>query len=304
VAAGELAASQTMSLAGPRDETLPEMAERIFLRLVQSSGRLGGMLSPSGYHPVPLQDGEASKYLFAFDALESSPNLALNSPAGSVFSILRAEAGSGPQPENFLVSGREQVCAGYAIYGPSTLLVLSVGRGTHGFTLDPILGEFVLTHPDMSIADSTTDFSINAVNHRFWEPAIRRYVDECVAGDSGPRGRDFSMRWVDSMVAETHNILLRGGVFLNPMDDAETPRSRQARLIYAANPIAMLVEQAGGRASTGYGAVLDIQPRDLHQSVGLIFGTADEVVLIDDYHENTQDEYNAPLFGVRGLFRD
>jgi len=304
VASGRLAASRNSGLPEREGESLPQLAERIFQRLVQSSGRLAGVLSPAGVHPTEPPEGATPKYLMAFDPLEGEDNLNHNSPAGSVFSILRAPEGGQADEAAFLQPGSAQVCAGYALYGPATLLVISVGNGTHGFTLDPIIGEFVLTHPDMRIAATTSAFAVNAMNHRFWEPAIRRYVDECVAGESGPRGRDFSMRWVDSMVAETHNILLGGGMFLNPLDDPAEPRARQARLLTGANPIAMLVEQAGGSASTGYRRILELQPGEVQQFVGLIFGTPAEVERLEEYHENTHEEYNAPLFGVRGLFRD
>ncbi len=307
VAAGQLVTPYASEvLEDPGD--LETLAEGIFRRLVQTSGRLAGILSPREAHiPAPSADSPPGKYLFLFNPLEGVANLPFNVPAGSIFSILRTTSERHPAGEDaFLAPGSGQVCAGYAIYGPSTMLVLSVGTGTHGFTLDPILGEFVLTHPGLKIPARTDEFAVNAVNHRIWEPAVKRYVDECVAGSAGTRGRDFSMRWVASLVAETHNILLRGGVFLNPRNPGldECGRHDQARLLYAANPVAFLVEQAGGSASTGRRRILDIEPRAPHQEIGLIFGSSEEVERLQGYHTETTEDYNAPLFGVRGLFRD
>ena len=197
------------------------------------------------------------------------------------------------------------MAAGYAIYGPSTMLVISVGRGVHGFTLEPSLGEFILTHPDMRVPTSGSEFAINSSNYRFWEPAVRRYVDECLAGTSGPRERDFNMRWVASLVAEAHRILNRGGVFLYPRDSKKAGAAGRLRLLYEANPIGFLIEQAGGRASTGRTPLLNVQPTDIHQRVGFVFGAADEVARIEAYHAESYDDPdpNIPLYAQRGLFR-
>ena len=183
------------------------------------------------------------------------------------------------------------------------MLVITVGTGVHAFTLEPERGEFILTHPDIRLAPSANEFAINASNSRFWEPAVRRYVDECLAGKSGVRGRDFNMRWVASLVAETHRILMRGGVFLYPRDSKDKTRNGRLRLLYEANPISFLIEQAGGRASSGRERILDILPSTLHQRVPLIFGAAEEVERIERYHRDPDQDYEAPLFGARGLFR-
>ncbi|MCA1822548.1 MAG: fructose-1,6-bisphosphatase, partial [Pseudonocardia sp.] len=193
---------------------------------------------------------------------------------------------------------------GYAIYGPSTMIVLTVGTGVHGFTLEPQLGEFILTHPAIQVPAGAREFAINASNSRFWEPAVTRYVDECLAGSTGPRGKDFTMRWVASLVAETHRILTRGGVFLYPRDSKDPAKPSRLRLLYEANPVAFIIEQAGGLASTGRGRVLDIAPEDLHQRIEFIFGAREEVERIEQYHRDhnvVKDE--APLYGTRGLFR-
>jgi fructose-1,6-bisphosphatase I/sedoheptulose-1,7-bisphosphatase len=239
-----------------------------------------------------------------FDPLDGSLNVDVNMTVGSIFSILRAVTpGEDAKAEDFLQPGTQQVCAGYAVYGPSTMLVFTLGRGTHAFTLDPTLGEWVLSHPDLRIPTHTKEFAINASNARFWEPAVKRYVDECLAGQSGPRGVDFNMRWIASLVAEAHRILMRGGVFLYPRDTKDPSRPGRLRLLYEINPISFLIEQAGGLASTGRGRVMEVVPTALHQRVGFVFGSADEVQRIERYHdEDPQDGYHSPLFGKRGLY--
>jgi fructose-1,6-bisphosphatase I / sedoheptulose-1,7-bisphosphatase len=227
---------------------------------------------------------------------------------GSIFSVLRAPEGcENPAEADFLQAGVHQVAAGYAIYGPATMLVLTVGNGVIGFTLDPSLGEFLLTHPDIRIPDSTHEFAINSSNSRFWEGPVRRYVSEALAGATGPRGKDFNMRWVASLVAEAHRILMRGGVFLYPRDTKDITKPGRLRLLYEANPIGMLMEQAGGRASTGEEPMLSVQPTSLHQRIGFVFGSAAEVERIEEYHRGPQAEEETdltPLFKQRGLFRD
>jgi fructose-1,6-bisphosphatase I/sedoheptulose-1,7-bisphosphatase len=184
------------------------------------------------------------------------------------------------------------------------MLVLTLGRGVHGFTLDREIGEFIHTHANLRIAEEAREFAINTSNARFWEPAVKRYVDECLAGKTGPRGKDFNMHWVASLVAEAHRILMRGGVFLYPRDERENGRSGRLRLLYEANPIGMVIEQAGGRASTGFGPVLDVVPEGLHQKTGFVFGARAEVERIERYHRDFNERpYDAPLFGSRGLFR-
>jgi len=294
-----------VNVQGEEQAKLDALANEIFLRTNERSGTLAAMASEEldTCHP-PGGDAPCGPYLLAFDPLDGSSNIDVNSPVGSIFSVLAAPGGSAVDESAFLQPGRRQVCAGYAIYGPTTMLVLSFGRGVHGFTLDRGIGEFVLTHADLRIPAETSEFAINASNSRHWEPAVRRYVDECLAGASGPRGRDFNMRWVAALVAEAHRILLRGGVFLYPRDDRAGGRSGKLRLLYEANPIAFLVEQAGGRASTGYGPVLDVQPTALHQRTGLVFGSGPEVERIERYHrDHNERPYDAPLFGTRGLFR-
>jgi fructose-1,6-bisphosphatase I/sedoheptulose-1,7-bisphosphatase len=229
---------------------------------------------------------------------------------GSIFSVLRApqtviDAGRDVTEADFLQSGSKQVAAGYALYGPTTMLLLTVGDGVNGFTLDPNLGEFMLTHPKIQISPDTQEFAINASNSRFWEAPVKRYVDECLAGKTGPRGKDFNTRWIASMVAEAHRILMRGGVFMYPRDSKDLAKPGRLRLLYEANPVGMLIEQAGGRASTGEKPMLSVQPTSLHQRIGLVFGSKNEVERIERYHaEPVKTELDNPLFAERSLFRN
>jgi fructose-1,6-bisphosphatase I/sedoheptulose-1,7-bisphosphatase len=294
---GALGEAGSANSQGERQMRLDVLANGIFRRAVERGGTLEAIASEEMEAPSPIPLGHPrGKYLLAFDPLDGSSNIDVNAPVGSIFSVLRAP--------DFLQPGTQQVCAGYAIYGPTTMLVLTLGRGTHGFTLEREIGEFILTHPDLRIAQDTGEFAINASNARFWEPAVKRYVDECLAGRSGPRGRDFNMRWIASLVAEAHRILMRGGVFLYPRDERDATRNGRLRLLYEANPVAMLIEQAGGRASTGTQRVLELTPRSLHERSGFIFGAANEVERLELYHhQHNGHAYDAPLFGARGLFR-
>jgi len=301
-----LGTAGTTNVQGEAQAKLDVLANDIFLRANEWGGLVAGLVSEEMAAPHPIPDRyPRGKYLLVFDPLDGSSNIDVNVSVGSIFSILRAPSpGADAAPADFLQPGTEQVCAGYAIYGPATMLVLSVGTGVHGFTLEPQLGEFVLTHPAIRIPPATSEFAINASNSRFWEPAVKRYVDECLAGRGGPRGRDFNMRWVASLVAETHRILMRGGVFLYPRDTKDPAKAGRLRLLYEANPMSFIVEQAGGRASTGRERMLEVRPAALHQRIAFIFGSREEVDRIDEYHRTPhQADYDAPLFGTRGLFR-
>jgi fructose-1,6-bisphosphatase len=209
--------------------------------------------------------------------------------------------------DDFLQPGTRQVCAGYAIYGPATMLVITVGKGTHGFTLDREIGNFILTHPDLQIPVDTSEFAINTSNARFWEPPVHRYVTECQAGKSGVRARDFNMRWIASLVAEVHRILMRGGVFMYPKDTKDRSKPGRLRLLYEANPISLLIEQAGGRATTGSQRLMEVRPESLHQRIPLILGSRHEVERIERYHAEwacgTDRPFSSPLFNERSLFR-
>jgi fructose-1,6-bisphosphatase I / sedoheptulose-1,7-bisphosphatase len=296
--------------AGAPRKRLDAIGHDLFVRANEWGGHVAGMVSKEVETVCTLAPQyPRGKYLLLFDALDGAANADVNIAVGSVFSVLRAATpGADAQAHDFLHPGTRQVCAGYAIYGPSTMLVLSLGKGTHAFTLEPMLGEWVLSHPNLQIPAATREFAINASNSRFWEPAVTRYVDECMAGQTGPRGADFNMRWIASLVAETHRILMRGGVFLSPRlnsrDPKESDNAGRLRLLCEANPISMLIEQAGGRASNGHRRLLELEPEALHQRTGFVFGSRDEVERIERYHEDEpmRDTYRSPLFGTRGLF--
>jgi fructose-1,6-bisphosphatase I / sedoheptulose-1,7-bisphosphatase len=301
-----LGSAASTNVQGETQHKLDVLANEVFLRANEWGGHLAGMVSEEMEAPFAIPSHfPRGRYLLVFDPLDGSSNVDVNVAVGSIFSILRAPTpGADAVAADFLQPGSQQVCAGYAIYGPSTMLVITVGTGAHGFTLDPQLGEFILTHPALRVPPATSEFAINASNSRFWEPAVKRYVDECLAGKIGPRGKDFNMRWIASLVAETHRILMRGGIFLYPRDKKEPARAGRLRLLYEANPISFIVEQAGGYASTGRGRVLEVLPSALHQRVPFIFGGCEEVERIEAYHRDQGvSDYDAPLFASRGLFK-
>jgi fructose-1,6-bisphosphatase I/sedoheptulose-1,7-bisphosphatase len=297
-----------INVQGEEQKALDVIANDAFISATEWEGVLSGWASEEMDGPLAVPAAyPRGKYLLVFDPLDGSSNIEVNVAVGSIFSILRSpNPGDDPTVEDFLQPGTEQLAAGYAIYGPSTMLVLTVGRGVVGFTLYPELGEFLLTHPDMHVPQETREFAINTSNSRFWEAPVKRYVEECLAGTAGPREKDFNMRWVASLVAEAHRILTRGGVFLYPRDSKDASRAGRLRLLYECNPIGMLVEQAGGRASTGEGPMLEVAPTALHQRIGFVFGSASEVERIEDYHAEPPVETHdvgTPLFNTRGLFR-
>lgn len=303
--------TQPAAAPAPRRPPLDALANDIFIRMNEWNGRLAGMVSEAAADPLQIPAPyPRGKYLLVFDPLDGAANIDVNVPVGSIFSILRAPAdvaaeGRDVTAADFLQRGAEQVAAGYALYGPTTMFVLSVGNGVAGFTFNPSLGEFMLTHPAIRIAPGTQEFAINSSNSRFWEPPIRRYVDECLAGRPGPRGKDFNMRWIASMVAEAHRILMRGGVFMDPRDSRDPSEAGRLRLLFEAGPIAFLIEQAGGRASTGRQPILGLAPTALQQRIGVVFGSRDEVERIERYHQEPAGRTPAnPLFAERSLFRD
>jgi fructose-1,6-bisphosphatase I/sedoheptulose-1,7-bisphosphatase len=296
-ALGVGAATGSSNVHGERQHDLDLAADALFAHEVGGGGRLAGLVSEERADPLPLPAG---RYLLLVDPLDGSSNIDVNVSVGSIFGVLRAP-GRPVGVADFTRPGTAQVCAGYAIYGPSTVLVLGLPTGVHAFTLDPATGEFLLTRAALRIPPTAAEFAINVSNRRFWEPPVRHYVDDCLAGRAGPRGRDFNLRWVASLVAETHRILTRGGVFLYPRDTRHPDRPGRLRLLYEANPVALLVELAGGRASTGRDRVLDVAPTGLHQRVPLVFGAAEEVELVERHHR--ADPADAPLYAHRGLFR-
>ncbi len=284
--AGVLGEAGSDNVQGEAQKKLDVIANDILIQANEWGGHLAAMASEEveEIRPIP---GEYPKgaYLLLFDPLDGSSNIDVNISVGTIFSVLRCPEGVNAATEaDFMQPGSAQVAAGYSVYGPSTQLVLTVGDGVHGFTLDREMGSFIYTHPDMKVPEDTREYAINASNERFWEAPVQRYVSELKAGAEGPRGRDFNTRWVASMVADVHRILTRGGIFMYPMDSKMKDKGGKLRLMYEANPMAMIVEAAGGAASTGRERILDIQPSKLHQRVPVILGSRNEVERVVSYH--------------------
>jgi fructose-1,6-bisphosphatase I/sedoheptulose-1,7-bisphosphatase len=305
---GFLGELSSKNVQGETQQKLDVLANDVMIRSCEWGGLVAGMASEELDDPYPIpSEYTRGRYLLIFDPLDGSSNTDVNVSVGTIFSVLRHDQSEPPATADYLQPGRSQVAAGYAIYGPATMLVITVGKGTHGFTLDREIGNFILTHPDLQIPADTSEFAINTSNARFWEPPVHRYVTECQAGKTGDRGRDFNMRWIASMVAEVHRILMRGGVFMYPKDTKDPSKPGRLRLLYEASPISLLVEQAGGRATTGRERLLDILPEGLHQRVPLILGSRNEVERIARYHaehaSGTDRPYSSPLFNERSLFR-
>lgn len=306
--AGALGDVGTENGQGEQQKKMDVLANEILLRAFEPGSRVAAVASEE-LDEARVAPGERPRgdHLLVFDPLDGSSNVDANITVGTIFSILPRPAGREGATDAFLQPGARQVCAGYALYGPSTMLVLTTGRGVQGFTLDGAAKEFVLTHPDLRVPEETREFAINASNERFWEPPVRRYVEECLAGRGGPRGADFNMRWVASMVADVHRILVRGGVFMYPRDTKDPTRPGRLRLLYEASPMAMIVEQAGGLASTGRVRLLDVVPRTLHERVPVILGSRREVERLVEYHAAHDGglgrPYTNPLFNVRSLLR-
>lgn len=305
---GYLGAVETQNVQGEVQKKLDVITNETILHHCEWSGLVAGMASEEMEDPFDIpSEYERGRYLLVFDPLDGSSNIDLNVSVGTIFSVLRHEGFDKPVAADYLQRGNRQVAAGYAIYGPSTLLVITVGQGTHGFTLDREIGNFILTHPNLRVPERTSEFAINASNQRFWEPPMQRYFDECTAGKTGPRERDFNMRWIASMVAEVHRILIRGGVFMYPRDTKDPNKPGRLRLMYEANPMGMLIEQAGGLASTGRERILDHEPQGLHERIAVILGSREEVELIEHYHREHEcgndKPFASPLFSERSLIR-
>jgi fructose-1,6-bisphosphatase len=307
---GTRGTTDKVNVQGENQVPLDMISNDIMLKSCEWGGALAGMASEEMEEPYSIPaEHPRGRYLLVFDPLDGSSNLDVNVTVGTIFSVLRAPEGvTDPVAADFLQPGTEQVCAGYALYGPAAMIVLTLGTGVHGFTLDPDIGAYILTHPNLSIAPDTHEFAVNASNQRFWEPPVKRYVEECVAGKSGDREKDFNMRWIASLVAEVHRILMRGGLFMYPKDTKDPKRPGRLRLLYEANPMAMLVEQAGGAASTGRGRILEVRPETLHQRVPVILGSRNEVARLERYHaeyDRGEDQpFSSPLFNTRSLYRN
>ena len=284
VAAGGDGAS--INVQGEAQKKLDVLSNDILLEANAWGGHLAGLASEEMDHSQPIPDAyPRGNYLLLFDPLDGSSNIDVNVSVGTIFSVLRSPEGvADVGDEHFLQAGREQVAAGYCIYGPSTMLVLTLGHGTHAFTLDREQGSFVLTKRDMRIPEETKEFAINMSNQRHWEAPMQDYVGDLLAGREGPRGKDFNMRWIASMVADVHRLLTRGGIFIYPWDRKDPSKAGKLRLMYEANPMSMLVEQAGGAATNGRARILDVVPEQLHQRVPVFLGSRREVEEATRYH--------------------
>ena len=287
---GVLGEAGSDNVQGEAQKKLDVLSNEILLEANEWGGHLAAMASEEMDlpHLVPHRFPKG-EYLLTFDPLDGSSNIDVNVSIGTIFSVLRCPEGAdlttpAAAEQAFLQAGTAQVAAGYAVYGPTTLLVLTVGDGVVVFTLDREQGEFVLSQDNVQIPADTKEFAINMSNQRFWEAPVKRYVDEMVAGKTGPLGKDYNMRWVASMVADVHRIMTRGGIFMYPMDEKVRDKGGKLRLMYEANPMAFLVEQAGGAATTGRQRILDISPSHLHQRVPVILGSKNEVDRVTGYH--------------------
>ena len=274
------------NVQGEVQKKLDIIANDVLIEANEWGGHLAAMASEEmdSIHIVPNRYPQG-EYLLMFDPLDGSSNIDVNVSIGTIFSVLKkVDPSKGVSEEDFLQPGTQQVAAGYCVYGPQTTLVLTVGDGVSMFTLDREQGSFVLTQENVKIPADTKEFAINMSNMRHWDEPVKRYIDECLQGEEGPRGKNFNMRWIASMVADVHRILTRGGVFMYPWDKREPGKPGKLRLMYEANPMSWLVEQAGGASTNGHQRILDIQPTQLHERVSVILGSKNEVERVTSYH--------------------
>ncbi len=284
--AGNLGLAGSDNIQGEAQRKLDVITHEIFVRSLEWTGHLAAMASEESDEIIKIPSGyPQGRYLICFDPLDGSSNIDVNLSVGTIFSILRCPEGvAAPGQRDFLQPGHQQIGAGFCIYGPTTIMVLTTGNGVNGFTLDRDIGEFVLTHPNMRIPADTSEFAINVSNRRYWEQPVQRYVEECIRGVDGGREKNFNMRWIASMVAEIYRLLTRGGIFMYPLDSKEPRQPGRLRLMYEANPMSFLVEQAGGMSSTGRERILDLVPEHIHQRVPVILGSRNEVQRLVSYH--------------------
>ena len=279
--AGVLGSAQHENVQGEEQKKLDVISNNYLIDALKVHPQVGGLASEELDEFTPAQ--ENGKYLVLFDPLDGSSNIDINMCVGTIFSILPAK-NAVTQAEDFMQAGNQQVAAGYVLYGPSTMLALTVGTGTVFFTFDPETQQFLLTSENIQVAADTKEYAINSSNQRHWENPVKRYIEELLAGKTGPREKDFNMRWVACMVGDIHRILCRSGIFMYPYDLKDPKKAGRLRLMYEANPMSMLIEQAGGASTTGRIRILDIEPTDLHQRVPVIIGSKNEVDLVTGYH--------------------
>jgi fructose-1,6-bisphosphatase I len=290
---GVLGTAGSENIQGEVQKKLDIIANEVLIEANEWGGHLAAMASEEmdGIYVVPNRYPQG-EYLLLFDPLDGSSNIDVNVSIGTIFSVLKKpEAGqsgqAGVSEADFLQAGNQQVAAGYCVYGPQTTLVLTVGDGVAMFTLDREQGSFVLTEENVQIPEDTQEFAINMSNMRHWDEPVKRYIDECLQGTVGPRGKNFNMRWIASMVADVHRILTRGGIFMYPWDKREPDKAGKLRLMYEANPMSWLIEQAGGASTNGKQRIMDLQPSKLHERVSVVLGSKNEVERVTSYHHNT-----------------
>ncbi|MEO3736479.1 class 1 fructose-bisphosphatase [Shewanella baltica] len=279
--AGLLGATEQENVQGETQKKLDIITNDMLKDALKADGTVRGLASEEEDHVVEVSKN--GQYLVCFDPLDGSSNIDINSLVGTIFSVLPAPAGELTET-SFLQSGRAQLAAGYVLYGPSTMLALTTGQGVQMFTLDPETNEFLLTNAAVSITPETQEFAINMSNQRFWEAPMQTYIADLLLGKIGPREKSFNMRWIAAMVGDVHRVLSRGGIFTYPTDNKDPKKPYKLRLMYEANPMAFLIEQAGGKASTGYETILDIIPTHIHQRVAVILGSSNEVDACLSYH--------------------
>ncbi|MFH7765691.1 class 1 fructose-bisphosphatase [Acinetobacter sp. BSP-28] len=279
--AGVLGSAQHENVQGEEQKKLDVISNDYLIDALKVHPHVGGLASEELDDFTPAQ--ENGEFLVLFDPLDGSSNIDINMCVGTIFSILPAK-NAVTQAEDFMQAGTNQAAAGYVLYGPSTMMALTVGAGVVFFTFDPESKEFLLTKDAITIAADTKEYAINASNQRHWEEPVKRYIDELLAGKTGPREKDFNMRWVACMVGDIHRILCRSGIFMYPYDTKDPKKAGRLRLMYEANPMSMLMEQAGGASTTGRVRILEIQPTELHQRVPVVIGSKNEVDLVTRYH--------------------
>lgn len=280
--AGVLGTTNDINVQGETQKKMDVIANDVLKKVLLDNPLVAGLASEEEDHPVA--GNREGRFLVTFDPLDGSSNIDINVSVGTIFSILELPEGEDPAEHSaYLQTGRRQLAAGYVLYGPAAVLALTTGEGVNFFTLAHT-GDFLLTREQVQVPVETREFAINMSNQRFWEPAMRRYIGDLLNGSDGPRGKNYNMRWVASMVAEVHRILTRGGIFTYPWDEREPEKPGKLRLMYEGNPMGMLIEQASGLATTCYSPILDVEPSQIHQRVSVALGSRHEVEALLKYH--------------------
>ena len=288
---GVLGVAGSENVQGETQKELDIITNDIMVEHMKVSGLVAGMGSEEVDDPISVPAQERGEYILLFDPLDGSSNIDVNISVGTIFSVLKAPMGCRAEPSlnDYHQKGTQQRAAGFVVYGPSTVLVLTTGQGVNMFTLDNSIGEFVLTKEGVEIPEDTKEFAINLSNKRFWEEPMQQYIEDCLQGEKGPLGKRYNMRWVASMVAEVFRILVRGGIFMYPYDNRDPSKAGKLRLMYEANPMSFIIEQSGGMSSTGHERIMDVEAKDLHQRVPVILGSRNEVAKVVEYHLKDED---------------